>query len=264
MNATIPSATLAVHKLGFTVSGQALLNGIDLDVGAGERLAVIGPNGAGKSSLLRCLYTWWQPTNGVVLLDGTDVARLTPTERGRRIGVLMQESEGGLGLSVEEVVRMGRLPHSETARGAALSADGWIDRTLLALDLSHYRNRIFSTLSGGEKQRVLFARALAQEPQLLILDEPTNHLDIRHQIALLDVARALGVAVVATLHDINLAARWADRLCLMDRGQVRAIGTPDAVLTPALLGEVYGVDVDRDREPRTGAIRLSFHAKDRT
>ena len=114
-------------------------------------------------------------------------------------------------------------------------------------------------LSGGEKQRVLFARALAQHPALLILDEPTNHLDVRHQLQLLEAARRQGVSVVTTLHDLNLAARWCHRLCLLDAGRIVATGTPDAVLTPTLIGSVYGVTVERDRDPRTGQPRLSYY-----
>jgi iron complex transport system ATP-binding protein len=134
-----------------------------------------------------------------------------------------------------------------------------IARALAAVGLDGWRERPFAPLSGGEKQRVLFARALAQDPSLLILDEPTNHLDIRHQLDLLDLARGLGVSVIATLHDLNLAARWSDRLCLLDQGRVRAVGTPDEVLDPDLIGSIYGVLVDRDRDPRSGHVRLSFH-----
>jgi iron complex transport system ATP-binding protein len=116
-----------------------------------------------------------------------------------------------------------------------------------------------ATLSGGETQRVLFARALAQEPALLILDEPTNHLDVRHQLELLNVASRLGVTVIATLHDINIAVRWCDRVCLVDRGRVRAFGVADDVLDPVLLASIYGVVVDCDRDPRTGRPRFTFH-----
>jgi iron complex transport system ATP-binding protein len=254
-----PTSQIEVRDLHFAVSGQAILNGIDLTLARGERLAIIGPNGSGKSTLLRCLYAWWKPTGGVVLLDGADLTDLPPTARARKIAVLAQESEGGLGLTVEEVVTLGRLPHRvgwapETAEDRAA-----IDAALNLLELGPFRTRAFSGLSGGEKQRALFARALAQKPSLLILDEPTNHLDIRHQLELLHIAAGLGIGVIATLHDINLAARWSDRLCLMQHGRIRALGHCEAVLTAELLSEVYGVEVDLDRDPRTGSLRFNPH-----
>ena len=245
----------------FAVGGREILNGIDLALQPGERLAVIGPNGSGKSTLLRCLYAWWKPSSGVVLLDGRDVFERSANERARDIAVLAQEAEGGLGLTAAEVVALGRLPHRGGWAKETPEDRRAVERAIELLELAELRDRAFAVLSGGEKQRVLFARALAQEPTLLILDEPTNHLDIRHQLELLELARGLGVGVIATLHDINLAARWSDRLCLMQDGRIRAFGPPETVLDPALLSQVYGVEVEQDREPRTGALRLSFHSR---
>lgn len=250
---------LEARRIHFSADGREILNGVDLTLDPGERLGVIGPNGSGKSTLLRCLYAWHRPSEGVVLLDGADVLGLPASERAQAIAVLAQHAEAGLGLSIAAVVGLGRLPH-RSAWGAETAQDrAAIDEALAAVDLADWRDRPFAPLSGGEKQRVLFARALAQKPRLLILDEPTNHLDIRHQIEVLEIARGLGIAVVATLHDLNLAARWCDRLCLIDQGKVRATGTPGEVLTEELIGQVYGVSVDRDLDPRTGHPRLSFH-----
>jgi iron complex transport system ATP-binding protein len=195
----------------------------------------------------------------VVLLDGADVLGLPAAVRARAIAVLAQHAETGLGLTIAAVVGLGRLPHRPTWGTETAQDRAAVDEALAAVGLDGWQDRPFAPLSGGEKQRVLFARALAQKPRLLILDEPTNHLDIRHQIEVLEIARRIGIAVVATLHDLNLAARWCERLCLLDHGRVRAVGTPDEVLTPGLVGAVYGVGVDRDRDPRTGHPRLSFH-----
>jgi iron complex transport system ATP-binding protein len=193
------------------------------------------------------------------MLDGTSLAEIAPRERAQKLAVLAQESEAGLGLTVEEVVNLGRLPHRSNW-GSTTEADRHaVGEALAAVSLSDWRRRPFGPLSGGEKQRVLFARALAQKPSLLILDEPTNHLDIRHQLDVLEIARRLGVSVVTTLHDLNLAGRWCDRLCLVVAGKVRAVGAPEAVLTPEIIGPAYGVAVDRDVEPRTGSPRLTFH-----
>ena len=256
--AAAPS-TIAATGLRFEAAGRQILNGIDLTPAPGERLGVIGPNGSGKSTLLRCLYAWHKPAGGAVFLDGRSLQETPPRERALKLAVLAQESEAGLGLTVEEVVNLGRLPHRKSWGGSTEADRHAVGDALAAVGLSDWRHRPFGPLSGGEKQRVLFARALAQQPSLLILDEPTNHLDIRHQLDVLETARRLGVTVATTLHDLNLAGRWCDRLCLIVAGKIRAVGTPVDVLTPEIIGAAYGVAVDRDVEPRTGSPRLTFH-----
>jgi iron complex transport system ATP-binding protein len=193
------------------------------------------------------------------LLDGTALADVSSTERARRIAVLAQHSESGLGLSVAEVVALGRLPHRKMWSGTSVLDRDLVAQAIDAMGLRDIAGQPLATLSGGEAQRVLFARALAQSPSLLILDEPTNHLDVRHQLELLNVVSRLGATVIATLHDINIASRWCDRVCLIDHGLVRALGTADDVLDPKLLASVYGVVVDRDHDPRTGRPRFTFH-----
>lgn len=252
-------ASLVATALHFSAAGRPILGGVDLVVAPGERVGVIGPNGSGKSTLLRCLYAWHAPASGAVLLDGADVLALAPHRRAQAVAVLAQHGEAGLGLTIEEVVALGRLPHRRAWGRADAEDAAAVDEALEAVGLAAWRDRTFAPLSGGEKQRVLFARALAQRPALLILDEPTNHLDIRHQLELLGAARALGVSVVTTLHDLNIAARWCDRLCLLEAGRIRATGSPEDVLAPELIGAVYGVTVTRDRDPRTGRPRLSYY-----
>jgi iron complex transport system ATP-binding protein len=143
--------------------------------------------------------------------------------------VLAQQSEAGLGLSVAEVVALGRLPHQGAWSNKRPQDAAAVAKALAVMELTGLAHQDFATLSGGEMQRVRFARALAQEPALLILDEPTNHLDVRHQLEMLSVASRLGVTVIATLHDINIASRWCDRICLIDDGRVRAVGAPETV-----------------------------------
>ena len=256
------ASALAATAIHFSAGGRPILGGVDLTVAPGERLGIIGPNGSGKSTLLRCLYAWHAPTSGAVLLDGSDVFAMPANQRAQAIAVLAQHSEPGLGLTVGEVVELGRLPHRR-AWGRAESGDAAaVAEALAAVGLADWRNRPFAPLSGGEKQQVLFARALAQRPSLLILDEPTNHLDIRHQLELLRAAHDQGVSVLVTLHDLNLAARWCDRLCLLEGGRIRATGPPCEVLTPDLIGAVYGVNVEADRDPRTGRPRLSYYLEE--
>ena len=241
--------------LRFDVAGRTLLENIDLTVHADEHVAVIGPNGSGKSTLLRCLYGWHRPAAGTVRLAGQDIGQMAGPIRARAIGVLTQDGESGLGLNIADVVSLG----CSSARLQGAEAQKALEEALDAVGLSGWGERRMETLSGGERQRVMAARALAQLPAVLILDEPTNHLDIRHQLDVLAAVRARQGAAVATLHDLNLAARWADRLYLLDRGRIVATGTPQNVLDPAVISRVYGTEVMRDVDPKSGGPRLSFY-----
>jgi iron complex transport system ATP-binding protein len=252
-------ARVEAKAIEFSAAGRPILNGVDLVIAPGERLGIIGPNGSGKSTLLRCLYAWYRPSRGAVLLDGRDVQAMEPMARAREIAVLVQQSETAPGLSVRDVVALGRLPHRNAWAGESEADRSAIDVALASVGMTTWHDRPFAPLSGGEKQRILFARALAQAPSLLLLDEPTNHLDIKHQFEILESAHLHGISVALTLHDLNLAARWCDRVCLIDGGRICAVGHPSDVMTPEVIGKVYGVSVARDRDPRTGDPRLTFY-----
>lgn len=245
---------VSARDVAFAVEGAVLLDGVDLDVRAGEVLAVVGPNGAGKSTLLGVLAGDLAPTRGEVRYAGADVRRLKVGDLARLRGVLLQEHTLSFPFPVVDVVRMGRSPW----RGTPLEDDD--DRAvadaLAEAEVAHLADRRFPSLSGGEKGRVAFARARAQATPVLLLDEPTAALDIRHQELLLERARdraRAGDAVVAVLHDLSLAAAYADRVAVLARGQVRGIGAPRDVLTSALLTEVYRYPVEVLPHPRTGA-----------
>ncbi|KQR07703.1 heme ABC transporter ATP-binding protein [Cellulomonas sp. Leaf334] len=222
-----------------------VLDGVDLDVHGGEVVALVGPNGAGKSSLLSILAGDPHPDAGRVLLDAVDLRAIDVAALARRRGVLLQENRLAFPFTVRDVVRMGRAPWRGTARedeDDAVVADAMVRADVTALAV-----RTFPTLSGGEKARTSLARVLAQEPGVLLLDEPTAALDIRHQETVLAEARgraAAGAAVVVVLHDLTLAAAYADRVVLLDAGRVRADGPPRSVLTADLLSEVYGHPVE--------------------
>ncbi|MGW3974460.1 ABC transporter ATP-binding protein [Streptomyces ardesiacus] len=215
----------------------------------GEVLGVVGPNGSGKTTLLRTLYGALKPTAGLIQIDDTSVTSIPPAARARRIGVVAQESPSGIPLTVADMVLLGRSPHRTaferyTPNDRALAV--W---AMCRVGVEDLAQRSYEQLSGGEKQRVLIARALAQDTDHLLLDEPTNHLDIRHQHAVLHCVRDLGITTVVVLHDLNLAARHCDRIVLLHHGEVVAMGPPDQVLTPELLASVYGVQVRRLEEP---------------
>ena len=256
-------AALTVRDVTWGPTRQApIIEGITFDLAPQEVLAIVGPNGAGKSSLLRCLYRVNRPWRGSIQVHGEDVWRMPPREAARRIAAVPQDVPADFPFRVRDVVMMGR-----NARRRARAAWSPEDRAKVGaamerLDLHHLEDRLFTTLSGGEKQRVLIARALAQEPNLIILDEPTNHVDIRHQLEILRLLRDLGLSVVTTLHDLNLAAAFADRVLLLDNGRLVGAGRPDEILTAEAIRSAFAVDAAIDRHPWVAAPRFSFHLTD--
>ncbi len=232
------------------------LSGLSLDVTDGEILGVIGPNSAGKTTLIRILTKVLAPTRGTITVDGTPLPSMTRAELARRIAVVPQDLPQGLPFTVEQLVLMGRYPHTPR-RFFETGEDVTIAREAMAatgvLDLAE---TAVGSLSGGERQRVMLARALAQRPRLLVLDEPTAHLDLRYQVecvALLRrVNREQGTTVLLVSHDLNLAGELCDRLLLLADGRIARMGTPDAVLEERLLASVYGCAVVVESNAATG------------
>lgn len=247
-----------IDGVGVSYGRDEILADVRLALDSGEFVGVLGPNGSGKSTLLRTVYRAQQPTIGRVLVDGNDVWRLSALEAAQRTAVLTQESHAGFDFTVEEAIEMGRTPHLGPFARFDAADRHLVDEAIQRTDVGHLRGRRLTHLSGGEKQRVLLARALAQQPRLLVLDEPTNHLDVRHQFDLLELVRGLGITVLAALHDLNLASAYCDRLVVLDRGRVAAEGTPRAVLTTDLIRDVFGVRAFPLTHPATGRIHLAL------
>lgn len=225
----------------------------------GEVVGLIGPNGSGKTTLLRTLYRSLTPDEGAIVIDDEPIARYKPQELARAVAVVVQESHGELPLSVTDTVMLGRSPHlgtfqRQSERDVDIAADA-----LRRVGAEHLAERDVGDLSGGEKQRVLIARALAQQATHLLLDEPTNHLDIHFQHEVLGLVRELGVSTIIVLHDLNLAARYCDSLVLLHRGRVVAAGGIDDVLDPAVLEPVYGIHIETVRA-EDGQLQLLFRA----
>ncbi|MCG8348063.1 MAG: ABC transporter ATP-binding protein [Chloroflexales bacterium] len=249
---------LKTQAVAVTLAGRRIVKDISLHVAAGEIVGLIGPNGSGKSTLLRTIYRLLRPTAGYVQLGDDDVWQMSARESARRTGVVVQESPSDFEFTVAEVVQMGRTPHK-----GMLAQDTKTDATIVAEALQRvamlaFAERSYNTLSGGEKQRVLLARALAQQPRLLVLDEPTNHLDIRYQLDILELVRSLQITTLVTLHDLNLTAAYCQRLYVLDQGHLIAVGGPEEVLTPALVRQVFQVDAVVGRHPTTGCVQLAF------
>jgi iron complex transport system ATP-binding protein len=236
--------TIAAETLSVSLGGRPVLDGIDCAFAPGRLVGLIGPNGAGKSTLARALLGLVPAASGCARIDGAAVQALGPRETARRVAYLPQGQDIHWPVSVERLVGLGRLPHL-----APFSRPGAADRAAVAAALeetgtAHLRDRIAMELSGGERARVMLARALATGAPALIADEPLASLDPGHQIAVMELlaARArAGATMVVVLHDLSVAARFCDRLVLLDRGRLVADGAPDAVLTDATLARVYGV-----------------------
>lgn len=247
---------LRVESVTAGYGGAPVLKGLDLRVDRGEFLAVVGPNGSGKSTLVRAATGALVPTEGRILLEGRDLRGLRPREVARVLAVVAQDTAVGFDFTVEEVVALGRTPHLAPLRGETPLDRAAVQEAMRQTGTAPLADRLITALSGGERQRVMVARALAQEPRLLILDEPTAHLDIAHQVEILDLVRRLnrteGLTVMAILHDLNLAALYADRLVMLKDGRCWADGPPAEVLTEANILAVYGSRVKIVRHPATG------------
>ncbi len=250
--------SLNVQGVGWPVDAQRIIDDVLLSVERGCFVGLLGPNGSGKSTLLRCIYRSLKPDSGTITLDGEDLLAMPPRDAARRMAVVLQESPIQFDFTVQEMVLMGRTPHKNAFDPD--TGDDWeiVADALAQVNLLDFSERSFATLSGGEKQRVLIARALAQQSQFLVLDEPTNHLDIRYQLEILDIVRELRVTTLAALHDLNLAALYCDRLYVLSEGRVVASGAPEEVVTADLIHAVYGVRADVATDPRTGRRHITY------
>jgi iron complex transport system ATP-binding protein len=249
------TVALQAHDLGVRVAGQWLLREVDLHLRTGELLVVVGPNGAGKSTLLSLLAGDLAPTTGRVSLGELPVDRTHPLELARRRAVLLQRVGLSFPFEVSEVVAMGRAPWVGTEREDLDELA--VATALAATDMEAFAHRRFPTLSGGEQARAAFARTLAQQTDVLLLDEPTAALDLRHQEQLMATARACadaGNAVLVVLHDLQLAAAYADEIAVLGAGRLVARGAPRDVLTDDLLSDIYGLPIEVLHHPRTGAV----------
>ncbi|WP_426449195.1 ABC transporter ATP-binding protein [Paenibacillus sp. S-38] len=235
---------MMIKELGKSFGARTVLQGIDLEVRAGEWLGILGPNGSGKSTLLHMLSGVETPDRGGIELEGRPLAGYSRRELARLLAVLPQDALPPLGFTVREIVEMGRYPYQNWLGDEKEDRSALVERILSWLKLEELQERTVDALSGGERQRVALGRALAQEPKLLLLDEPTTFLDIGYQLEMLERIdrwkEECGMTVVSVLHDLNLASMFCDRLLLLHEGRIRGIGTPEEVLQPEGLEQVYG------------------------
>ncbi len=233
---------LKAHELTRLAGRRTLLDGVSLDVRAGEFLAVVGPNGSGKSSLLSILSGLRTPDRGHVCIEGAPLASLSRRQAAQRIALVQQQAETEQHMTAWDAVALGRTPHLSLLRPFGPADAKAVDAALEVVDMGAMRARQWQTLSGGERQRLHVARALAQEPDIIILDEPTNHLDIQHQLELLALMRRLPMTIVAALHDLNHAMTFADRVAVLQQGRLEGLGAPADVLTARRIAKVFKVE----------------------
>ncbi|MCF6445181.1 ABC transporter ATP-binding protein [Nereida sp. MMG025] len=255
------AAALSVQGASWAAktSEDVILHPTSFQVEAGHVLGVVGPNGAGKSTLLRLLYRFQKPTSGSIRVDGVDIWDMPARAVACQIAAVLQEQASAFGLSVREIVRLGRTPYRAGLGNTRGAGQGIVDDVLRKLDLQDLAARDFATLSGGEKQRVMIARALAQEPKILVLDEPTNHLDVRHQLEVISLIRDLDVTIVVSLHDLNVASGICDDVLVLDGGHPQGFGPPHTVLTDALVSKTFRVDAQREHLAPSGTSHFSFN-----
>ncbi|MGU3435749.1 ABC transporter ATP-binding protein [Actinomycetes bacterium M1A6_2h] len=243
--------------LSCRVGRRTVLRDVDLATVDREVLGIVGPNGSGKSTLLRTLAGLTRPVDGTVTVDGRDLHALSVRRRGRSVSLLSQDEHPDADLTAGDVVALGRMPYLPPW---GTSDSGMVAEALARVDLAGFTDRRITELSGGERRRVLLARAFVQDTDLLLLDEPTNHLDVGHSLHVMNLVRSSGRTVVVALHDLSLARTHCDRIVVVHDGGTMPVAAPDVALSPAVLAEVFGVKATPVLHPDTGATHLLITA----
>lgn len=249
---------LQVRDLQISLSGQKILKGISAQMPMKRFIGIIGPNGSGKSTLLKCIYRVLKPDCGAVYLDGKELSKFSYRESAKKMAVVAQHNYYNFDFSVQDVVLMGRSPHKRSMERDNTQDYEIVAQSLAQVGMQDFSSRSFSTLSGGEQQRVILARALAQQTPCLILDEPTNHLDIKYQLQLMDIVKGLGRTILSAIHDLNIALMYCDFIYVVKDGRVVAQGEPAQVLTRELIQDVYQVQAEIIRDSG-GMAHILYH-----
>jgi len=248
--------------LSFAYEDELVLQNVTFEVVPGEFLSVIGPNGSGKTTLLRLLYGYFPPLTGSLYLDDTPMAKITRRDLAKKIAVVSQMPRFHFELSAFELVLMGRSPYMGLLTFERKEDFEIASEAMKLTDAIDFKERNIFSLSGGELQRVLIARALAQEPRVMLLDEPTSYLDIKHQINICQLLKRMnkdkGITIVSIFHDINLASYFSDRVMVMKEGKMYGVGSPEEVITKQTLDFVYGCSVFVDENPVIGRPRVTL------
>ncbi|MEC0182212.1 ABC transporter ATP-binding protein [Paenibacillus peoriae] len=249
---------LTAEQMEIRIGKKEIIKNVSIRVKNQQFVGLIGPNGCGKSTLLKSIYKSLVPQKGTVFLDDMDVLKTSEKKVSQQMGVVSQFNEMHFDLTVQQMVMLGRTPHKKMLESDKQADYDIVEEALTRTNLLEYRNRSFLSLSGGEKQRVILARTIAQQPGFMILDEPTNHLDIRYQLEILFCVKELNIGVLAALHDLEMAAYYCDYLYAIKNGEVYTHGTPEEVLTPETIELLYQVKCQTYINPVTKGLGFAY------
>ncbi|GGI66202.1 ABC transporter ATP-binding protein [Enterococcus alcedinis] len=248
---------LEIQNLSVKLGKKDIIQQLSISMDTHQFVGIIGANGSGKSTLLKTIYKGLIPTTGKIIYNKMDLLNTYAKKVAQKLSVVGQFNELSFDFTVFQMVLLGRTPHKRLLETDSQEDYEIVENALKEMGLTDYRNESFLSLSGGEKQRVILARALAQQPEFLILDEPTNHLDIRYQLELMESVKNLNIGILAALHDLDLAAAYCDYVFAMKNGEIIAAGTPEEIFTEALIEDLYGIRCVVYRNPITK--HLAFH-----
>lgn len=249
---------LEVKDLCVEISSKKIVQDVSLNLKKSEFVGIVGPNGSGKSTILKSIYRAIKPKKGSIFINNVDISKLSIKSTAKELAVVSQFNENNFDFKVEDMVMMGRAPHKSTFEFDTSKDYEIVYECLKKVSMKSYGDRNFSTLSGGEKQRVVLARALAQDVDFLILDEPTNHLDIKYQIQILDLVKSLNISVISALHDLNLAAAYCDKIYMVNSGEIVSSGISKDVLTEDNIKDVFEVDCEVSIHPKTNRLNIVY------
>lgn len=250
--------SLSVNHLDYEIGNDRILDQISLEIRDGEFIGLIGPNGCGKSTLLKHIYRVYKPKGQTVFLDGKDITELSSKKLAGKLAVMAQENQLEFDFTVRDMVMFGRHAHKKFLEGDTAKDRELCEKCLREVGLTGYEGRSYLSLSGGEKQRVLLARVLMQECDYIVLDEPTNHLDVSYQYQIMDILKKQDVTVFSSIHDLNLAALYCDRIIFLYHGKIVACGTPEKVLTEENIRIYFGIKAEVTRNAATGKLQIYY------
>lgn len=249
---------LQINKLKVVINNHVIINSLDFDIKGNKLIGLIGPNGSGKTTFLRTIYNYLKPKSGTIYLDNQIITEMTVNELAKKIAVVKQERESSGDFTVFEYVSFGRSPYKNLMERMSYEDIRIIKLSLNKVGIDKLSDRYLSSLSGGEKQRVVIARAIAQQSSILLLDEPTNHLDPKYQIEVMELVKSLDCLCIVVMHDLNLASMYCDKLFLINKGKIVIGGKPDKVLTVENISKVYGIKCKVEKLNGTKYPQLFF------
>ena len=249
---------LNVEKITYSINTKLIVDGVSLGVEEGSFVGLVGPNGCGKSTLLKNIYKVYKPDSGKVFIDGKDLSQMNAKQTAKEMSVMQQENNVEFDMTVYDMVMLGRFAHQKLFHNDMAAEKQIVLDGLKEVGLEGYESRSFLSLSGGEKQRTLVARALVQRASLIVLDEPTNHLDIGYQYQIMNILKSQNLTVFSSIHDLNIASCYCDRIILMKKGQIVDVGTPEEMFVPEKIRLLFGVDTQITVNPFTGRPNIVF------